>query len=200
MTTKQPGLSRGQRFERMETIVKTFDQRMKNLEMSHRIFQAMLERIAKTIEPMGADLRDFIGKQRDMQYRLLAMQDMLKMDITAINTTANDLQIKDFHEASDKEDAEKQYLIGEVVTEDSAVILTSTTPDEVDNDKGILRSKLLMSEISIPQLRDDLMGKTVGDKISTVLNGVKHEIEILGIRIVPKPIAVEDEKQEEAKA
>lgn len=173
--TKKHNLSRGERFEIAE-------QKVKNLEMGARVSQMLIQQIGNSVSPMSRDVAELAGRQRELQYRLLAVQDLLGLKTDEINTRAEQLQVKDFQEASDKEDVEKNYTVSEAITDDSVVLLTSKTADGTG---GILRSKLVMKEIGFPQLRQDLLGKVAGDTVNADINGAVHTITVLGVRAVP---------------
>lgn len=169
--------TKGERFEELE-------KRVANVEMAGRVTQMLLQQIGQSVSPMARDVGELAGRQREIQYRLLAIQELLSLNLDTINARSEELQAKDFEETSAKEDADKGYTVGDVITDESIVIFTSKTPDEAE-DKGILRSKLLVKDIGFPALREDLIGKKVGDTIETDVNGVKHAITILGVRTTP---------------
>jgi hypothetical protein len=172
-------MTNGEKFEALE-------QRVGQMETSHRIMQMLLQQIGNSISPMASDVQELANRQRDIQYRLLAIQTMDGKTIDQINKVSEQLQLKDFNEASMKENQEKGYVPSqEPVGEDSVVIITTTTPDEVVS-KGFLRSKILVSEIGLPDLKDKMMGKQVGDKFESDVNGVKHVMEVLEILKAPK--------------
>lgn len=181
-------LTKGQRFELVE-------KKVGQLEMTSRVNQMMLQQIGNTITPMQGDLGEALGRQRELQYRTLAIQELLNLEVEAIEAKSLELQVKDFDETSDKEDTDKNYTDTDIVAEDSVVIVTTTTPDE-EADKGILRSKLLFSDISLPPLAESLLGTKVGDIIDADINGVKHKVEVLGIRSIPEPEAVLSESSQ----
>ena len=172
-------LSKGQRFELLE-------KKVQQLEMTTRVNQMMLQQVGNTMGPMQGDLSEFIGRQRELQYRVLAVQELANLETDAIEAKSLELQVRDFEETSAKEDEEKNYTPTDVVAEDTAIIVTTTTPDE-EQDRGILRSKLLYSDISLPELAESLLGSKVGDTVDADINGVKHKVEVLGIRKVPEP-------------
>lgn len=175
--TRKHNMSKGERFESME-------RRVQSLEMSTRILQMLVRQIGENFSPMASDVGDLAGRQRDIQYRLMAVQELMNLNTDNIIKKAEELQIKDFNEISDKEDAEKGYSTTHTVAEDSIVIFTSKTPNEAQ-DRGFLRSKLLVSEIAFPDLRAALVGKNVNDTIISNINGTEHVITILGVRSTP---------------
>jgi hypothetical protein len=165
-------------------IVQDLENRVQNLEMGLRVSQMLVRQLMENMQPMKNDLGELAIRQKELQYRALAFQELTSLDSDKIQDLSLQLQIKDFEESSDKEDKELEYTVADVVAEDSAVILTSSAPSD-DGDKGILRSKLLISEIQFPDLREALIGKKTGDKLDHNINGIDHNIEILGIRTVP---------------
>lgn len=162
------------------------EQRLSSLEMGTRVAQMLIQQIANNISPMAKDLGELAGRQRDLQYRVLAVQELLSVSADAINKKAEELQVKDFNEASDKEDLEKGYLAQDEVKEDGIVIFTTKTPSE-ETDRGFLRSKLLVSEVGLPDLKAAFLGKKVGESFEADINGLKHTVTILGSRSVPAP-------------
>ncbi len=175
--TKKFNMSKGERFEITE-------QKVKNLEMSQRVSQMLIQQIGNSVSPMAKDVGELAGRQRELQYQLLAVRELAGLTLEAVNAKAEVLQVSDFNEASDKEDMEKGYAVADTVTEDSVVILTSRTDT---NTGGILRSKLVVKDVGFPQLRADLLGKTVGGELTADINGTVHTITVLGIRSVPAP-------------
>jgi len=167
-------------------IVQDLDKRVQSLEMSLQVSQMLVRQLMENMQPMKTDLNELALRQRDLQYRALAFQELTSLDSAKVQELSVNLQIKDFDETSDKEDAELKYTSVDVVSEDSAVIFTSTTPKE-ESDKGILRSKMLLSDIQFPDLRDALLGAKPGEFIDHVINGVSHKIEIIGVRKAPAP-------------
>lgn len=160
------------------------EKRVANLEMANRVTQMLVQQIGGSVSPMAKDVGELAARQREMQYRLLAVQELVSLQSDAIAKRSEELQVKDFDEASAKEDAEKGYAAADTVTDDGVVIITSkvTAPAEAP---GILRSKLVVNEIGFPQLRADLAGKKAGDVVTADINGTTHEITVLGARSVP---------------
>jgi len=182
--TLRKNMTKGERQAQLE-------RRVANLEMSTRVAQMLIQQIANNVSPMAKDLGELAGRQREMQYRILAAQELLALNADVLNKKAEELQIRDFSEASDKEDMEKGYTPQDEVKEDGIVIFTSKTPDETE-EKGFLRSKLLVSEIGLPDLKAAFIGKKVGESFEADVNGVKHTITVLGSRAVPAPEPTEE--------
>lgn len=183
-TGRKMQLSRGQRFEQLEKQVK-------QLEMAVRIGQMLQQQMNNSLTPLQTNLRTIAPQIHDIQYRLLAAQELLGLDSDALSKKADEIRLKDYTEASDKEDLEHGYTNKEVVdTESDMVIITSSTPDE-EKDRGIFRSKILVSDTG-PDLAPKFVGKKIGDTIEHVLDNTKHIIEILGVRDIPAPV-VENE-------
>jgi hypothetical protein len=162
---------RKERLRAMET-------ELKNLQMASRISQMMVQQLMQSMKNMQVDLGNALGLINEMQYKLIAVQQVSSCDVQRLNEIANGLRLKDFNEASDKEDVKGGFTEGDVVLDDSTVILTSTAPE----DKGIFRSRIKLSECGVQDIIDGFKGRPVGAKILTQLNGVDHEIELLAIR------------------
>lgn len=172
--------------------------KVEQMEMATRMSQMLLQQLGNSSNQMGKDLSELATRQRDVQYRVLALQELLEVKLEDLDLRAEALQVKDFTDASDKEDVEKEYTLTDVVEDDSVVIITTTVDGEAS--AGILRSKLLLSELAFPKLKEDLLGKHVDDQIEADINGTTHKITILGIRRVPEvveePVAEETVAEE----
>jgi sporulation protein YlmC with PRC-barrel domain len=139
---------------------------------------------------MQSDLGRTVGVMNDLQYRLLAYQEVSGVDIEALKAKADELRLKDYNEASDKEDAEKGLIpVDTVESVNDYVVISSTTPGEAQ-DKGIFRSKFRISESGIAELMTGLIGKKVGETLEVKLADLNHVVEVLAIRKDPAPLAV----------
>lgn len=181
--------SQGSRKERLKGL----EVELKNSAMASRISQMMIQQLMKNMQNMSQDLGRALGLINELQYKILAIQEVAKLDTEAMNSIANQKRLKDFEEASDKEDLEQGFTIGSVVDTDSTVILTSTTEDP---DKGIFRSRIKLSEAGVPDLIKAFEGREVGAKAIVSLNGVDHTVELLGIRQPRKMPSTEQSNQE----
>jgi|ERR1051325_332807 hypothetical protein len=172
---QQAETSRKERLRSMEA-------ELKNSQMSQRISQMLLKQLMDNQQNMQQDLGRALGLINEMQYKLLAYQQVANLDVAKLNDVANGLRLKDFNDASNREDQEGGFTEGDVVTEDSTVVITSTTENV---DKGIFRSRIKLSECGVKDLIDGFMGRPVGAKIITKLNGEEHTVELLAIRNPP---------------
>lgn len=166
------------------------DKRVENIEMSSRITQMLIKQIGNSMNQISANVRELANRQRDLQYRLLAVQDLTGLETDKINALAEEKQVKDFTDASDKENEEKGYTAGDVVDEDSVVVFTTKTENA---DRSILRSKLALSEIALPDFREALLEKKVGHTFEAQLQGVSHEVTLL--EVWQKPEKPEEPEQ-----
>lgn len=178
---QQPQDSRKERLRSLET-------ELKNMQMAMRISQMMLQQSMQNMQGMKQDLGAAMGLINELQYKILGVQRLTGLDSAQLAAIADELRLKDFNEASDKEDAEQGFTVGTVVNQDSTVILTSKTEG---SDKGIFRSKIKLSECGVPDLIKAFEGREVGAKALVQLNGAEHEVELLAIRQPPKaePVA-----------
>ncbi len=180
---KRQKLSKGQRFESVE-------QQVEQLTQAVRISQMLIQQFMQSSRAMQTDLGRVVGMVNDLQYRLLAQQTLSGVDIEALKTEADRLRLKDYQEASVKEDEEKGLvLVDTVETVNDFVMITSTTPLETP-DQGIFRSKFRLSESGNGDLMTNLIGKKAGDKVIILLGEVQHNVEVLEVRRDPTPLAL----------
>ncbi len=153
-----------------------------NLQQAMQISQMMIRQLLESNRNMSEDLGRALNLISELQYKVLAVQDVAALDLNALNAKADALRLRDFDDASAREDENKNFTVGDVVKEDSTVILTSTAL----GDKGIFRSRLVLAECGVPDLISGLQGQPVGTKVDVMLNGLLHTVELLGIRQPPK--------------
>ena len=165
--------------QRIEELEKMFA----NIQMALRVLQMGMQQFGNSLQLMEKDISSSMGVLNDLQYRTLAMMKITNMDKDKLEKIAADMKLKDFNDASDKEDAEKKYEIVDTIEKDSVVIIASTC--EEDPDASIFRSKFKLDESSNANAIKEFPGKKVGDKFDFTINDKKHVIEILGIRKVP---------------
>ena len=122
----------------------------------------------------------------ELQYKILAMQGAGNFDAAALTAKADELRLNDFIEASDTEDKTGNFTIGDVVQDDSTVIITSTA----GTSEGIFRSRIKLAECGVPALIRDLSGKSIGTKVTCQLNGEDHVVELLGVRNPPPAVEI----------
>ena len=170
--------SKGEKFDAL-------NKQVNQMSMAMNVSQMMISRQGQNQQQLQQDLQEIANRQREIQYRILALAELCSVDETKLNELVTEKQLIDYNELSDKEDQEKGYTLADEVTENSVVIITSKTP-ELEEDKGILRSKLTWSEIGFPDLKEGLLGKKVGDKTEAMVNGTLHVCEVVGIRNMPQ--------------
>ncbi len=174
--TKKKNMTAGQRQLVLE-------QKIEQMEMATKMSQMLLQQLGQSTNQIGKDLSELAVRQRDLQYRSLAVQELSNISVEQIDARAEELQVNDFTEASDKEDAEKNYTPATVVADDSVIIITTKVDGE--QSQGILRSKLILEELAFPDFKADLLGKEVGAELIADINGVEHQVKLLGIRTAP---------------
>lgn len=158
---------------------------LQNSQMAMQMSQGMIKHLVDQFQVFQKDLGSTMGMLNDFQYRNLALIELTNINLDDLDAKAEEFKLADFNKASDQEDIDKNYLNDDqgVITEDSIVILSSNTPD-LEEDKGIFRSKFPMAECLTPDLREKLLGAKVGDVIESDIYGVNHKINILGLRKV----------------
>lgn len=173
--TKRKNMTAGQRQAAIE-------QQVEKLTMFNQIIQKICQQNGNNLNSMERRFNELSSRQRDLQYRLLAYQNLTNLDTEVINKKSEELQIADFDEFSAKDDNENGYAVVDTVEEDSIVIFTTEAADG----KSILRSKQHLNEVQFPQMKEDLIGKKAGDKIDVNINGVTHNLTLLGVRKAPE--------------
>jgi hypothetical protein len=170
--------------------LKQLDVKLTNVEMSSRISQMLVQQLMQSSKFIQEDLGRALGLLNEMQYKILAIQEATGLDVTQLNEIANTKRLKDFNEASDKEDTTQGFTVGDKVEAGSTVILTSKTEE---TDRGIFRSRIELAKCGVPDLINAFMGQEVGAKAIVKLNGMDHEVELLGVRNPPPPAASTDQ-------
>lgn len=181
-----------ERLNELETLVQ-------NSQMALQMSQMMVKHLTNQLSALQQDVGGLMGMSNDFQYRTLAMLELGDFDKDAINKKAEEYKLTDFQKASDKEDASKGYEVDPagVINEESIVIISSSTPD-LTEDAGIFRSKFSMTECNTPELREKLLGSKVGDKLEVDIQGTKHIVSILGLRLKKEVEELDQETVEAA--
>ncbi len=162
--------------------IQSMDKKLSNLEMAGRVSQMMIQQVVQNVQSMSQDLGKAFATINELQYKILAMQSVGNFDMKAMQTKAEELRLNDFIEASDAEDKQGNFSIGDKVQDSSTVIITSTTTAD---GAGIFRSRIKLAECGVPDLIKGLTGQPVGTKVACKLNGADHMVELLGIRNPP---------------
>jgi len=173
-------LGNGKKLPSIREKVTELEKMMENIQMATRMSQMFMMRFNESLQKMDKDVSNMFGMLNDLQYRTLAMVKEGKFDKDSLDKLADGMKIIDFSKASDAEDVSGGFIPGTITTENSTVIITSTTGDT--NDAGIFRSRLLVKDAILPDLKEKLVGRVVGDRFTTTINGLDHTVEILGIR------------------
>jgi hypothetical protein len=162
---------------------------LQNMQQMFNIQKMITQQFAQNLSKIDRDVNNAMGVINDLQYRTLAMLEVFAeatgKSADDIEAAAEKLKLKDYNEASDKEDAEKGYEPDSIVKEDSVVILTSSC--ESDPNKSIFRTKFKLDEETLnDELKGKLLGLKVGEKVNAKLpDESEHEIEVVGIRKQP---------------
>lgn len=187
-------MSKNGRIATRPTKADRFEQMAKQVEsltMAVRINQMMAQKMAQQLTSLADGMTVNTGMLNDFQYRTIAMQKLTNISSVQLQELTDELKLIDFESESARKDAQGKFeLVSKVESDADTVIITSTTPEEQE-DKGILRSRLMISDMGQPELQEKLIGKAVGDKVDAILGGVKHLIEIVGVRREP---AVEEKQ------
>lgn len=167
----------------VKTKLKELEIALQNTQMALQVSQMMIKHLTDQFKATQNDIASTMGMLNDFQYRTLAMLEVGNFSKEAIDAQAEVFKLKDFNDASNKEDLDKGYSDDNsgVVAEDSVIVITSRTPG-VPEDQGIFRSKFTMAECLTPALRAKLLGSKLNDTVSIELGGATHEVTILSIK------------------
>jgi len=156
---------------------------LEQLQMATRVSQMMLQQVGNSVTVQAKDISELAARMREIQYSVLALRKVLGVDETAVAAVAEQLQITDFEELAAKEDVNEQLVDAELISEDSTITITTKA-----GKAGILRSRLKVAEISLPAIKEALLGKQVGNVVSGEINGITHEITVLSVKTAPAKV------------
>ena len=158
------------------------EKQVTNLEMALRVSQTLMQQLLQQFVPMRNDLQTNVGIVNDFQYRVLAIQKLLNIDPTQLSKESDAIKLVDWQASSDKADAQDGVVAtSEIKDKTDIIIITSTTPDETE-DKGIFRSRARLEELN-PEFQTTLLGKKVNETAELSLNGLRHVVTLLGVRV-----------------
>lgn len=175
-----------------------------NMQQMSNIQKIVAQQMSQNLAKQDRDINNAMSVLNDLQYRTLATLEVLTevfptITTDQINDKAEEMKLKDYNEASDKEDLEKGYVEDDVIGEESIVILTSECLD--DENKSIFRTKFKMDEeVLVGELKDKLLGLKTGETVEAKLpDGNTHKLEIVGIRkATAKPEDSQQPQEEQA--
>lgn len=173
--------------------VDEFQKTATNIQQSIQLMQMMIMNMGNSIRAFNADLNNAMMNINDLEYRTQAMIRAKTFDEETINTLSTELKIQAYELADKEADLKMNLSPVDIVSNRSHVIITSITPDEKE-DRGILRSKILVNNSPSMQFKEAILDKRVGDIFESVIDGVKHVITILKITEPPKQEAQADEQ------
>jgi prefoldin subunit 5 len=162
--------------------VQFLNNELQNIQMASKVMQMMLKQLMENFKNLSNDFNSVANQLYELQYNFSAVKKHLNLDENTLTQIANVQRLKDFDEASQKEDVLEHLVPAPFVEEDSTISIRSTAIDVNGVDKGIFRSRIKLSESGVPALITALKNRVVGDKVTVQLNGLDHEIELLSIR------------------
>jgi hypothetical protein len=162
--------------------IQVLEKNIENLSMALRVNQLLLKQVVDKFQLMESELKNNTGILNDFQYRILGLQKYLPIDTEELSSVVDALKLKDWEEASSKDDVENNLKnVESVSSKEDIVILTSTIKDGKP-DSGIFRSKIKLEEAGA-ELCEALLNKNVGDCVDVVLNNETHSVTLLGVRV-----------------
>jgi len=162
--------------------IQALEKNIENLSMALRVNQLLLKKVMDQLQPMQSELKNNTGMLNDFQYRILGLQKCLPVNIEELTTIVDSLKLKDWQDASDKDDESNGLIAADSVSsKEDFVILTSKVLGE-EPEHGIFRSKIKLEETG-QELTDALLNKKVGQSVDVELNGKTHHVTLLGVRV-----------------
>jgi len=174
---KQTGINKPNQLERISALEKNAEALSMGVRVSQMLLQQLLQRITQLEEKMTF----LVGANTDTQYRALAMQNLLGVDVSKLQEEADKIRLDEWEKASD-EDTKKRSLVqvDSVDGTDCVVAFTSSTPD-LPEDRGVFRSKITLSDIGNPDSAAAFIGKKPGDVFDVVLADQRHVVTLLDV-------------------
>jgi len=163
-----------------------------NIQQALSIQKIVFEQFASGFGKLDKDMHNAMGVLNDLQYRTLALVEA-SSNTAAIDKIAEDFKLKDYNDASDKEDLSKGYVLDDIVKEDSIVTLSSKC--EKNPEYAIFRTKFkLNDEVVLPELKGKILGLKAGDTVETKLpDGMTHLLEVICVKkLIPSLSPVKD--------
>lgn len=162
---------------------------VENLQQAVRIQQLVFQQFANGFGKMDKDIHNAMGVLNDLQYRTLALVETGTVSKEELDKVAETLKLKDYNEASDREDKDKNFTVEDEVQKDSVVIITSECAE--DPTASIFRSKFKLDESQNKEAQEKLVGLRTGSQVELTLANKKHMVTVLGVRKVPPAPAPE---------
>jgi copper homeostasis protein CutC len=160
-----------------ETKIETV---LDGLQQQSNMVQGVVKQLISNQQYMVADINRAVNMSTDLQYQIAAITSLLGIDLTEIDKKVEEMKIKDFNNAVERENKQKNLVPVDLIDKESIVILTSTTPDEIHN-AGIFRTRFKIGESGNEQLEEVLIGKKVGDSFEMNFNNTMHNFTILDV-------------------
>lgn len=178
---KQLNVNKPNQLERILNLEKNAE----TLSMGVRVSQMLLQQFTKKMNQLEERLAFVVSLNNDLQYRLLALQKTTGVDIAALQAEADKMKLEEWEKASEDDNKARNLTKADCVSdENSIVVFTSSTPD-LEEDKGIFRSKVSVSEIGTKEAKEVFVGKKPGDTFDIQLAGNKHRVELLEVYSQP---------------
>jgi len=163
------------------------DRKLAQLADQIRMLQYALGNVFKTL----GDYPQVKQQIDQLDYRTLGFSRAIaELGLTAdfaalVEKHALAAKVDAFNELSDKDDVKRELTnaCDEVVSEEHSVILTSECAEA--SDQGIFRSKMDVGGEEFASVKNDFLGKKVGESFTSKIQGKDHVVTILGLRKKP---------------
>jgi len=164
---------------------------LNNTQTAASITQRMVQQLMINMKRMSDDMGNAFNQLYELQYKYIALQKALNVDVVTLDKIANEQRLIDFNSGVANENTKEGLVFSNVVTDNSVITITSLAKDNTGKDCGIFRSRLKLAECGVPELIRALTGQQVGVKVVVKLNSVDHEVELLSISDPEPPAATQ---------
>lgn len=185
---KVTGQNKPNQLERIAALEKNAETLSMGVRVSQMLVKQVMERMQQTQEMLHVKS----SALNDLQYRLLALQEVTGVDLALVQAEADRIKLKEWDRAS-KEDSEARGLVKTdfVKNKESIVVFTSTTP-YTSEDQGVFRSKVRVIELGSLPAMEAFEGKRSGDVFDVTLADQTHRVTLLEVYEEPKQEAVSE--------
>jgi hypothetical protein len=173
--------------------MKVLENAIKGLQTATQVNQLMLKQVLQNEQRLGDDVAQLMRLVQELQYRVLAIQRVASFDLDKLTAVVDELRLKDFDEYSSKEDKDNSLEVVDGPLAPGDVFIA--TSKAAQPDKSVFRLRVSTNDLRVKDLADALMGKTLGETVKVVYDGVEHEFTLLGVR---RPTQKVDNKAQEA--
>ncbi len=153
---------------------------------SLQLTQQYLGQFVQRSQKLEQDLGMALGAINDLQYRLAAVTELTGFTEQNVTVKADTNKLADYEAQAAKADAAAGLLVGDVVTENSILTVSSIAP--ADQTKNVFRSRFRVSETGSQDMISKFVGHRAGDQVEVMVGPLLHKFTIHSVREDPAPV------------